>query len=298
MAEPNTPAGEPTADGRPAAAAASVEQPAAPREPVLLEPPTDEELTETGEPTLQEIHAAAGGTDAPAAPAADTEVIRPADTEIVRPPAPETLAVVQSAPAAPAPVAPPVPPAPPVQDQPVVPPAVESAPPAPAQHGNRLVGTAWVLLAAGLFQIVFFGINALVVLVFVGPEAMAPQVQQIAHTALAWLPVLLFFLLFELTVLLFNRAGRFAYVFASLVVGVIVYVATVLLYSLIVQHTLGDSNTLAQSFLNWEFIIVGLAAREVMLWTGLAIGSRGIRVRRRDKEARVQYDREVADARD
>ena len=172
-----------------------------------------------------------------------------------------------------------------------------SVPPPPRKKGNRLVATAWVLLAAGLFQVVFFGANALVALVFGGPAAVVPQVQSIAATPLAWLPVLLFLLLFELTVLLFNRAGRVAYVLASLIVGAIVYVLTVLLFSVIVRRTLGDSNTLAQTFLNWEFILVGLVAREVMLWIGLAIGSRGIRVRRRYREARKHYEQEVADVR-
>ena len=172
-----------------------------------------------------------------------------------------------------------------------------SMPQLPRKKGNRLVATAWVLLAAGLFQVVFFGANALVALVFGGSAAVVPQLQSIAGTSLAWLPVLLFFLLFELTVLLFNRAGRVAYVLASLIVGVIVYILTVLLFSVIVRHTLGDANTLAQTFLNWEFILVGLVAREVMLWTGLAIGSRGIRVRRRNREARKHYEQEVADVR-
>jgi hypothetical protein len=172
-----------------------------------------------------------------------------------------------------------------------------SVPPPPRKKGNRLVATMWVLLAAGLFQVVFFGANALVALVFGGTAAVVPQVQSVAGTSLAWLPVLLFFLLFELTVLLFNRAGRVAYVLASLIVGAIVYVLTVVLFSVLVRHTLGDANTLAQTFLNWEFILVGLVAREVMLWTGLAIGSRGIRVRRRYREARKHYEQEVADVR-
>ena len=304
MAQPTSPTGEPIGDGRQAAGPPVDEPTAAPRpreEPVLLQPPTDAEMAETGEPTVEEIHAAANGTHADARPAADTEVVRPAETEVMRPAATEVIRPAEteqvahdSATVVHPVVAEPAPPAP-AEPQRVLTPAAESAPPPPRKHGNRLVATAWVLLAAGLFQVVFFGINALVVLTFVGPAAIASQVQQVAHTALAWLPVLLFFLLFELTVLLFNRAGRFAYVVASLVVGFIVYVGTVLLYSLLVQHTLGDSNTLAQTFLNWEFIITGLAAREVMLWTGIAIGSRGIRVRRRDREARKRYEAEVAD---
>src|SRR5579875_1005940 len=106
----------------------------------------------------------------------------------------------------------------------------EHAPP-PQKGGNRLVGTAWVVLAAGLFEVLFFAVNALVALVFGGAGAVLPQIQSIAATVLAWLPVLLFFLLFELTVLLINRGSRIAYVLASLIVAVVVYVLTVLLFS-------------------------------------------------------------------
>ena len=301
MAQPNSPAGDAPSGRRTADGSAS----ATPTEPELLAPPTEEELAETGEPTAAEIHAAAADTDA------DTDVIRPAETEVVSPAPPETVEHVESAqveeptavqaveePPPPAP-APPAPPAParstPVEPQPVLPPAEESASPAPRSRSNRLVGTAWVLLAAGVFEVLFFALNALVVLVFAGPKAVAPQVQQIAQTSLAWLPVVLFFLLFELAVLLLNRAGRVAYVFASLIIGIVVYILSAILFSLIVAHTLGDSNTLAQTFLNWEFILIGIAAREVSLWTGLAIGSRGIRVRRRNTEARARYDEETAD---
>jgi hypothetical protein len=267
MAEPNRPAEDAGDDaGRPAAVAADA--------------PTATTPFDTSD-----VH----GAEARSADDQRTERLAPAredaPTQIVEPPV--ATAVHPHADA---------PPAPPREEPPVLPSAEESPLP-PRKKGNRLVATAWVLLAAGLFELIFFGANALVALVFGGAAAVVPQVQQIAPTALAWLPVLLFFLLFELTALLFNRAGRVAFVLASLIVGAIVYVLTVLLFSVIVRHTLGDANTLAQTFLNWEFILVGLVAREVMLWIGLAIGSRGIRVRRRNREARKRYEQEVADVR-
>jgi hypothetical protein len=97
-------------------------------------------------------------------------------------------------------------------------------------------------------------------------------------------------------VLLFNRAGRFAYVVASLIVGLLVYVVSVLLISILVGGSIGDTSTLAQAFESPEFVLAGLVAREVMLWTGFAIGSRGIRVRRRNSEERARYDEELGDA--
>lgn len=273
MAEPTTPAGEPPADAlRFDAPRPRADAPAVPSEERPADRAPDEEV----------------GRDRDA----DGDALQPGSPTVAQP------AVVQAAavPAAPSTAVEPPPPAP--AEQPVLAPAADFAPPPPRKQGNRLAATAWVLLAAGLFQVVFFGVNALVALVFGGSQAVVPQLRSLAPTVLAWLPVLLFFLLFELTVLLINRAGRVAYVLASLIVGLIVYVLTVVLFSLISVNGLGDANRLSQTFLNWEFILVGLVAREVMLWTGLAIGSRGIRVRRRNREARRTYREEVAGARD
>ncbi|RIX30315.1 hypothetical protein [Amnibacterium setariae] len=193
----------------------------------------------------------------------------------------------------------PVPPAPAPQ-QPVLAPAEETAPPAPKKHGNRLAATAWVLLATGLFVAVYFAAVALLELLIAGPQAVAPQLQVFATTGggvLAWLPALFFFLLFELTVLLFNRAGRFAYVVASLIVGVLVYALAASLVPLVAGGSAPDRNTAVQAFLSPVFVLTGLVAREVMLWTGFAIGARGTRVRRRDKEARRRYEQELGDGR-
>jgi hypothetical protein len=218
---------------------------------------------------------------------ADTEVVHPAATEVVHP---ERATAVQPVAAEPAPPAP-------AEPQPVLTPAASTTPP-PRKHGNRLVGTAWVLLAAGLFQVLYFGALALIILLLGGVAAVTPGLQNVAAYPFAWLPVLFFFLLFELTVLLFNRAGRFAYVIASLIVGLLVYIVSVLLISILIGGGIGDTATLARAFESPEFILTGLVAREVMLWTGFAIGARGTRVRRRDREARKRYAAEVADARD
>ncbi|MDQ1513554.1 MAG: hypothetical protein QOC59_1396, partial [Microbacteriaceae bacterium] len=102
-----------------------------------------------------------------------------------------------------------------------------TAPPRPAappkEQNNRLAGTAWVLLASLVFEAVLIGGFALLVLIAAGPSAIGRNLAQFFTSPFAWLPVLLFFLFYELTVLLFNRAGRFLYVLASLVVGAIIY---------------------------------------------------------------------------
>ncbi|TDS80113.1 hypothetical protein [Amnibacterium kyonggiense] len=330
MAEPTRPAGDPEDAER---ATDAPTRARAPRDG-LLAPPTDDELAATGEPTADEIHAAASGNRArpdgadddsvadtrvlptPAAESAraeDTEVIRPAETQVIRPAAEDRdaardepaageraaapAAVAASGAAASAAAAPE--PAP--TRQPVLAPAEDDAPPAPKRGGNRLVATAWVLLAAGLFEVLYFAAVALLELIIAGPNAVAGQLQALIETkgaVFAWLPVLFFFLFFELTVLLLNRAGRFAYVVASAVVGLLVYVVSAILVPLVIAGQFADRNTALQAFLSPAFILILIVAREVMLWTGFAIGARGTRVRRRNKEARARYDQEVADARD
>ncbi|WP_375389754.1 hypothetical protein [uncultured Amnibacterium sp.] len=325
MAEVNDPAGEPPAENDRRVARPAAETGYGREQPPLLVPPTDDELADRGEPSADEVHAAAGRSEQPVDPATrrldsvppdpveepearqDDAPQRPvaarAATPVTDEPqprsderdpatAPDAERVgAERAEAEPAAV-----PVAPTAATPIEP-AAADAPPPPKVRGNRIVGFFWVMLAAGIFQVLFFAANALVALVFGGTAAVVPQLQSIAGTALAWLPVLLLFLLFLLTVLISGRAGRVAYVFSSLLVGAAVYIGTVLLFSLIVRHALGDANTLAQTFLNWEFILIGLVARETMLWTGLAIGSRGIRVRRRNRDERKRYEEGLADAR-
>ncbi len=264
MAEPIRPAGEASAEpGRPVAETSA-------GEPTTSAPsvPAEEQdvafLTPPPDDDDQEATAVVE-------PAAATAVVPPAQTAVL-PPAPE-------------------------EQQPVLAPAAEAAPTPPAKAGNRIVATAWVLLAAGLFEVLYLGALALIILLLGGSAAVAPGIRNIVAFPFAWLPVLFFFLLFELTVLLFNRAGRFAYVVASLIVGFLVYVASVLLISILVGGGIGDTATLARAFESPEFVLTGLVAREVMLWTGFAIGARGTRVRRRNKEARRQYQEDLADAR-
>ncbi|MGN6446635.1 hypothetical protein [Amnibacterium sp.] len=308
MAEPTTPAGDPGAgDPRAADARTTPESDAE-----LLAPPTDEELAATGEPSAEEIHAAAAGSRAEEPVQADTrpaepeaapgaartapapEPATPVETERDRPVATPVAAPEGRGPAEPATAVAPAPA--PAQEQAPIAPAAEAAPP-PRGRGNRLVGTAWVLLAAGLFEVLYFGVLGLIVLLLGGAGAVVPQLTNLAAYPFSWLPVLFFFLFFELTVLLFNRAGRFAYVVASLIVGFLVYVVSVLLISIMIGGGIGDTATLARAFESPEFVFTGLVAREVMLWTGFAIGSRGIRVRRRNSDARARYDEELADDR-
>ncbi|MCU1473471.1 hypothetical protein [Amnibacterium sp.] len=181
------------------------------------------------------------------------------------------------------------PPAP--QGAPVpMPPA--AAPPPPRRRSNRLVGTAWVLLAALIFEVLYLAAFALVVLVVAGQASVGQSVQQLVSTPFAWLPVLLFALFYELTVLLLNRAGRLAYVLSSLIVAVVVYLLSTVLILALQQGGISNENLLGRALIAPQVVLIPIIAREVMLWTGLAVGARGRRVRRRNRAAQEAYERD------
>ena len=261
------------------------EEPTRRTEPTLderTEPGRDERVAPVRGERTERIETAEGDRTERIDPARDERTGRERTAE----PARTTAAHGEPAPAA-------VPEAP--AQQPVVAPAADDAPPAPHKGSNRLAGTAWVLLAAGLFEVLYFAVLALLTLLLASPSAVGPQLAVYARTPLTWFPVLVFFVLFELTVLIFNRRGRFWYVVASLIVGVVVYFLTALFIDVSSGGSLADRNTVAQIFLTPPIVLVGLVAREVMLWTGFAVGARGKRVRLRNRAARDAYRQELAE---
>lgn len=183
-------------------------------------------------------------------------------------------------------------PPPPAPRQVPTPVPAADAPLPPRRRSNRLVGTAWVLLAALLFEVLYLAAFALVVLVAAGPANVRLTMQQLVSTPFAWLPVLLFALFYELTVLLLNRAGRFAYVLSSLIVAAIVYVLSAVLILAMQEGGISNEGNLGRALIAPQVVLIPLVAREVMLWTGLAIGARGRRVRRRNRDAQEAYERE------
>lgn len=173
-------------------------------------------------------------------------------------------------------------------------PAAWASPP-PKERGNRLFGTFVVLLAAGIFEALYLLVLAILIAIVDGPSVIGQAMASFAQSQIVWLPVLLFFVFFELLTLFFNRSGRLAYVLGSLIVGAIVYAGTVGVILLIeLPQFQGDGAALAATTANLfgspVIIAAGFVAREVMLWTGLAVGARGSRVKERNRAARAEYD--------
>lgn len=168
--------------------------------------------------------------------------------------------------------------------------------PVPRKRSNRLFATGMVLLSALLFEVLYLALLALLVNVLSGPSQVLPALQSLVTERLVWVPLVIFVVLYELLVLLFNRAGRFVYVVASLVVGMAVYLGSIFIAVPLVTGQSISREILNQVLISPEFVLTGIAAREVMLWTGFAIGAHGKRLRRKNREARDEYEHELADA--
>jgi hypothetical protein len=110
-------------------------------------------------------------------------------------------------------------------------------------------------------------------------------------------PVLMFAVGFVVLVIIVNRAGWAAHVLGSIFVGLVVYFGGTGVILLLHINQI-PSNQVAEAFSQVLFtsgsIVAALLAREVALWMGFAIASRGRKVKARNVDARVLYDQEIA----
>jgi hypothetical protein len=110
-------------------------------------------------------------------------------------------------------------------------------------------------------------------------------------------PVLMFAVGFVILVLVVNRAGWAAHVIGSIFVGLVVFFGGTGLILLLNINTI-PSNEVGKAFNQVLFsatlIVAALLAREVSLWMGFLIASRGRKVKARNVDARVLYDQEIA----
>ncbi len=175
------------------------------------------------------------------------------------------------------------------------------APVPPRKKGNRGIGSLIALGSAIIFAVLYAGVVFAVVPLFAPPRAVGFEFLGFISSAAFFVPVLVFALGFIVLVLVLNRAGWWAYILGSLVVGVFVYVVSIgllLLVSGIVGSTLDEGLRLLRSALQSPVTITaGIVGREVALWMGAAIAARARRVKARNAESRAAYDRDTARAR-
>jgi len=260
---------------------------------------------------------ASGPADVTPAPADSAEVAPVVAADAPAPAAPDStpVALVEPAPVEPAPVEPA-----PVEPALVEPPAAEpvhvapvapvpaAVPVAPAQQvvyvqapkpfvakGNRGFGVLIALVSTIIFAALYAAAE------IVGEVINGNAVSVSFITTLDfYAPVVMFAIGFILLVLIVNRAGWAAHVLGSIFVGLLVFFGGTGIILLLHINQI-PSNEAGAAFRQVLFsvgaIIAGLLAREVALWMGFAISSRGRRVKARNVEARALYDQEIADKR-
>jgi hypothetical protein len=184
-------------------------------------------------------------------------------------------------------------------------PVAPAAPAAPAQQvvyveapkpfihkGNRGFGVVIAILST----VVFIVLNAIAQVVFELVNSQPFDFSFIGTTGF-YAPAVMFLVGFILLVLVVNRAGWGAHVLGSIFVGLVVFFGGTGLLLLLNINSI-PSNQVSEAFtrtlFSAELIIAALLGREVALWMGFFIASRGRKVKARNVEAKVLYDQEIA----
>lgn len=175
-------------------------------------------------------------------------------------------------------------------------------PMSPDLKGNRGAGVFIGLLATVVFAIVYAGAIAAWQAAHFPPstfleQGLLPWVLNWSFAAAS----LAFFVGFVLLVLIFGKAGWWAYVLGGLLVAALVWAATVATDALLAQFA-GENVSwhpywLATDFgLTFPAIAAALVAREVSVWFGAWVGARGRKVKRQNAEALAEYEASLAEA--
>ncbi len=192
----------------------------------------------------------------------------------------------------------------PTQVAPVAPPAPMAPqtvyvqqPAAPKKRGNRGFGVIMSVLGAIVFALVWAGVAALIIAVS-APDRFSDSMSTFVVSAAFLTPIAVFLVAMLLLALLVNRGGWPWYIIGGFVVGLLVYGGYLLGGIITVSSRITQDEV--QGFLTsiaiTPFAIAaGVVAREVALWTGLAISARGKRVKIRNVEARSTFEREQAE---
>ncbi|MBF4635390.1 hypothetical protein ITJ38_13325 [Agreia pratensis] len=179
-------------------------------------------------------------------------------------------------------------------------PVYVARPAQPVRRGNRLFGTVIALVGTVVFAVVY----AAVASVFF---AFNPAVENAVSTLTRFLvnfafivPVVFFAIAFVLLVLILNRAGWWAYIIGGFVVAAVVYAGSIVGAYLAVQGWTMTQDALGEFLRSLLMdplpIVAAIVAREVSVWTGAWVSSRGRKVKERNQAAREEYDKTMAEA--
>ena len=171
----------------------------------------------------------------------------------------------------------------------------------PEIKGNRGAGILIALLATVGFALVFAGIIALIVAPSYPPSTFLTEGLLPALLSWSYLgSVAAFFVGLALVVLISGRAGWWAYVIGGFPVGVLVFgvafLGTVIDTGEEFRSSVSD---LLAARLSLGALVValvaGIIAREVTVWFGAWIGSRGRKVARKNAAAVAEYEDALAE---
>lgn len=174
----------------------------------------------------------------------------------------------------------------------------------PDLKGNRAAGVLIALLGTLAFAALYAGVVSAMIARDFPPstfltEGLLPWVTSWGFIA----GVVAFFVGLSVLVLVFGRAGWWAYVIFSLFVGVVVWVGTTATFAITespfgelggVSGFLATARTLAFTV---PTLGAAILAREVAVWFGAWIGARGRRVTAKNTALLAEYDAALAEVR-
>ncbi|PZQ90458.1 MAG: hypothetical protein DI534_04425 [Leifsonia xyli] len=173
------------------------------------------------------------------------------------------------------------------------------APTPPKSRHNRGFGVLISLLGTLAFALLYIGVVA--VLVALAGGSVDHSLSQFVVSLSFWVPVAVYAVMASVFALIVNRAAWWAHVLGSLFVAVLSYglSAGIILLALgVIGMTPEEGVRKAAEVFGSPLLIAALVlARECALWFGLAIASRGRRVKERNTTERAVFEQSVADRR-
>lgn len=171
-----------------------------------------------------------------------------------------------------------------------------NAPQAPVNKSNRGFGVLIAIAATLVFIVALVIVMAIVY----GSLYGAVNFGYLGQAAF-YVPALFFLVGIVALALILNRAGWWTHVIGSVVVALFVYfgtIAVLLLGSNVIMQTPEiAAEQFRQGLVDPFSISAALVAREVTIWAGAIIASRGRKVKLRNADAQAEFQREQASAR-
>ena len=173
------------------------------------------------------------------------------------------------------------------------------APNPPKTRGNRGFGILVGLLATLAFAVLYAGVAFLLITGFGAGRGDGFGVfTEFLARPVYWVPIAAFLLAFALLAAILNKAAWWTWAVFGLFIGVAVYFAyiggallTVEAWRLTFEEA---QDFVAQRWLDPFAIAAAIIARELPIWFGGWIAAHGRTVAERNREAREEYDRQIA----